>query len=91
MDAFARMAIVGRVKEGGYCMLQDVYDRLLLRRLDPRWVGREVHVDVHGRRFMLADRPGGVAVRTLATTAPVTFEDPEDALAAMGLALDATG
>jgi hypothetical protein len=72
-------------------MLQDVYDRLLLRRLGPRWVGDEVHVDVFGRRFMIGDRPGGLAVRTLATSAPVTFEDPEDVLAAMGLGFDATG
>jgi hypothetical protein len=40
---------------------------------------------------MLADGPGGVAVRTLAATTPVTFEDPVEALAAMGLGLDATG
>jgi hypothetical protein len=40
---------------------------------------------------MLADRPGGVAVRTLAATTPVTFDDAEEALAAMGLGLDATG
>jgi hypothetical protein len=72
-------------------VLQDVYDRLLLRGLSPRWVGGEVHVDVHGRRFMVNDRPGGLAVRTLATAVPVMFDDPDDALAAMGLGLDATG
>jgi hypothetical protein len=73
-------------------MLQDVFDLLLLHRLEPRWVDGEVHVDIFGRRFMIGDRPGRVAVRTLATTAPVTFDDPEDALAAMGLGLlDATG
>jgi hypothetical protein len=72
-------------------MLQDVYERLLLSHLDPRWVADELHVDVHGRRFMLAAHPDGVAVRTLATTVPVAFDDPEDALNAMGLGLDATG
>jgi hypothetical protein len=72
-------------------MLQDVYERLLLGRLYPRWVGAELHVDVHGRRFMLRDHAGGLVLRTLATSAPVTFDDPDDAMAAMGLGLDATG
>jgi hypothetical protein len=72
-------------------MLQDVYERLLFYRLDPRWIGDEIHVDVHGRRFMIRGRPDGLAVRTLATAAPVTFDDPDDALAAMGLGFDATG
>jgi hypothetical protein len=66
-------------------MLQDIYERLLRRRLAPRWGGGEVHVDVHGRRFMLADRPGGVRMRTLEATAPLTFDNLDDALAAMGL------
>jgi hypothetical protein len=72
-------------------MLQDIYEQLIKRRLEPRWGGGEVHVNIDGRRFMLADRPGGVAVRTLAATAPMIFDNPEDALAALGLALDATG
>lgn len=72
-------------------MLQDVYERLLLGRLYPRWVGAELHVDVHGRRFMIRGGPDSLSVRTLATTAPVTFDDPDDALAAMGVGLDATG
>jgi hypothetical protein len=73
-------------------MLQDIYDRLLFCRLEPRWVAHEVHVDVFGRRFMLAERPGGITMRTLAGTTQVTFHDFADALAAMGLgALDATG
>jgi hypothetical protein len=66
-------------------MLQDVYDRLLLHRLEPRWVGDELHVDVFGRRFMVADHPGGVAMRTLTVTAPVVFEEPDEAIAALGL------
>jgi hypothetical protein len=72
-------------------MLQDIYERLLLHRLEPRWGGGEVHVNIDGRRFMLADRPGGVSVRSLSSTAPMIFDNPEDALAALGLALDATG
>ena len=72
-------------------MLQDVFDRLLLRQLEPRWVDGEVHVQVLGRRFMIADRPGALAVRTLAGTTPVMFDDPDDVLAAMGLGLEATG
>jgi hypothetical protein len=81
-----------RASQVDRAMLQDVYDRLLLHRLEPRWVAHEVHVDVFGRRFMLADRPGGVSMRTLAVTTQVAFDDPEDALAAMGLGrLDATG
>jgi hypothetical protein len=66
-------------------MLQDVYDRLLLHRLEPRWVDGELHVDVHGRAFAFTDYPGGVAVRTLAVRAPVIFRHPDDAIAALGL------
>jgi hypothetical protein len=66
-------------------MMRDVYDRLLLRRLEPRWVGNEVHVDVHGRAFALTDYPGGVGVRTLTATAPVVFRHPDDAIVALGL------
>ncbi len=54
-------------------------------------MGGEVHVSVHGRPFMIGDRPGGLLVHTLATSAPVMFDDPDDVLAAMGLELDATG
>ena len=66
-------------------MLQDVYARLLTHQLEPRWVGNELHVDVFGRRFMVGDHPNGVAVRTLTVTAPVVFEEPEEAIAALGL------
>jgi hypothetical protein len=65
-------------------MLQDVYEWLRLCRLEPRWVADEVHVDIFGRRFMVADHPGGVAVRTLAVTTPVVFGNPDDAIAALG-------
>jgi hypothetical protein len=85
VDAFSRVLTVCHV------MLQDVYDRLLLHRLDPRWVSGEVHVEVFGRRFMITDRPGGLAVRTLVTTAPVTLDHPDDVFAAMGLGINATG
>jgi hypothetical protein len=66
-------------------MLEALYERLFLSWLDPRWVDGEVHVDVSGRRFMLAERPTGISMRTLSTTHPVIFDDPKDALAAMGL------
>jgi hypothetical protein len=59
---------------------QDLYERLLLHRLGTRSVGAELHV--HGRRFMIRNRPGGLLVRTLATAAPVNFGDPDDVLAA---------
>jgi hypothetical protein len=59
-------------------MLQDVYERLLLRRLDPRWVGDELHVDVHGRRFMIRGRPDGLSVRTLATAADSGHREHRD-------------
>jgi hypothetical protein len=34
---------------------------------------------------MVGHHPGGVAVRTLAATAPVVFEEPDEAIAALGL------
>ena len=66
-------------------MLHDVYVRLLLHRASPRWINGELHVEVLGRRFTLVDHPNGVAVRTLAATAAVVFESPEEALAGLGL------
>ena len=66
-------------------MLQDVFARLLSHQLEPRWVGDELHVDVFGRRFVVGAHPSGVAVRTLAVTAPVVFEEPDEAIAALGL------
>jgi hypothetical protein len=72
-------------------MIHALYERLFLCWLDPQWVNGEVHVDVFGRRFILAETPTGISMRTLAVTAPVTFEDPDDAWAAMGLGLEATG
>jgi hypothetical protein len=66
-------------------MLQDIFDRLRLRGLEPRWVDGELHVDVHGRAFAFADHPDGAAVRTLAGTAPVIFRHPDDAITALGL------
>ena len=66
-------------------MLHDVYVRLLLHRAEPRWINGELHVEVFGRRFTLVDHPNGVAVRTLAATAAVVFESPEEALAGLGL------
>jgi hypothetical protein len=66
-------------------MLQDIYDLLLLHRVEPRWVDGEVHVEVHGRAFALSDYPGGVAVRTLAVRDSAILRHPDDALAALGL------
>jgi hypothetical protein len=40
---------------------------------------------------MIRGGPDALVVRTLAGSSPVTFDDPEDLLAAMGIGLDATG
>jgi hypothetical protein len=73
-------------------MLTALYEHLCLSWLDPRWVGGEIHVDVFGRRFILGEQPNGVALRTLAVTTPVMFDDPKEVLAAMGLGtIGATG
>lgn len=71
-------------------MLQDVYDELRMRRLEPRWVGDEVHVEVHGRAFAVADHPQGVSVRKQHTVSQAEAvadicARPEQAIAALGL------
>jgi hypothetical protein len=67
-------------------MLQNVYNVLLLRRLEPRWVEGEVHVDVGGRAFALAHHPAGVAIRRRAPDSPAeVYEEPGDAFTALGL------
>jgi hypothetical protein len=67
-------------------MLQNVYNVLLLRRLAPRWVEGEIHVDVGGRAFAVAHHPAGVAVRRRTTDAAAdVYEEPADAFAALGL------
>jgi hypothetical protein len=72
-------------------MLQEVFDLLLLRRLEPRWVGGELHVEVRGRAYALADYPGGVAIRKAETRTPDepifanVCEEPEEAITALGL------
>jgi hypothetical protein len=67
-------------------MLQNVYNVLLLRRLAPRWVEGEIHVDVRGRAFAVARHPTGIAVRTRTTGSPAeVYEEPGAAFVALGL------
>jgi hypothetical protein len=72
-------------------MLEDVYELLVLRRLAPRWVDGEVHVDVRGRAFAVADHPVGVAIVKRPTARPDAkvyanvCRAPDQAIAAMGL------
>jgi hypothetical protein len=71
---------------GGEPMLQNVFNVLLLRRLEPRWVEGEIHVDVRGRAFAVAHHPAGVAVRKRAAdSAAEVYEEPGDAFTALGL------
>ena len=68
-------------------MLQDIYELLLLRHLEPKWVGNEVHVDVHDAAFALADHPGGVAIRQKRADWILArvYPEPDEAIAALGL------
>jgi hypothetical protein len=43
-------------------MREDVYELRVLRRPAPRSVDGEVHVDVRGRAFAVADHPVGAAI-----------------------------
>jgi hypothetical protein len=75
--------------EGQVTMLQDVYNLLLLQRLEPRWVNGELHVDEYGRAFAVTEHPDGVAVCKRTTTAAddkvfaYICEEPDQALAAL--------
>jgi hypothetical protein len=69
-------------------MLRDFCTLLVLRRLAPEWIGGEVRVDVAGRQFVLADHPFGVVVREEPEEVAVVCEDPDDALAALGLPVE---
>jgi hypothetical protein len=72
-------------------MLQEVFDLLLLRRLEPQWVGGELHVQIRGRAYALANYPGGVAIREADMKTPdesifaSVCEQPEEAISALGL------
>jgi hypothetical protein len=72
-------------------MLKDIYELLLLRRLDARWVGAELHVDVRGSGYAVVDHPVGVAVRKrrAAKVDEKTFayvcQGPGEAISALGL------
>jgi hypothetical protein len=71
-------------------MLQDVYDMLLSGRLEPRWVEREVHVEVRGRAFAVAGHPRGVTIRkqhaaSSAETVADVCTDTAQLLSALGL------
>jgi hypothetical protein len=71
-------------------MLQDVYDALRSRRLDPRWVEEEVHVEVRGRAFAVAGHPHGVTIRKRHVASPAesvvdVCTDTDQLLSALGL------
>jgi hypothetical protein len=68
-------------------MLQDVYELLLLRHLEPKWIGNELHVDVTNGAFALADHPEGVAIRRRQADKIMArvYPEPDEAIAALGL------
>jgi hypothetical protein len=72
-------------------MLQEVYALLISRHLTPRWVKNELHVEVCGLPFMLADHPAGVAVLKRPKAQPdedifaYVCAEPAGAMAALGL------
>ena len=66
-------------------MLRDFCTQLLLWRLDPRWFDGELHVDVQGLAFAVAAHSRGMAIRREDETTSQVYEDPGEALAALGL------
>ena len=67
-------------------MLEDLFDLLLLRRLDPARVDGDVHVDVLGRSYAVAEHPLGLSVqRRVPQAVAIVCEGIEAALAILGL------
>jgi hypothetical protein len=74
----------------GAIMLRDVYDMLWSGGLEPRWVDGEVHVEIRGRSFAVADSPRGVTIRKQHIASPAetiadVCGDRRQVLSALGL------